>query len=332
MYIFIDETGAFQTPTRSQRISAVAALVIPESFAKTLFRRFRALVGLWRNGNSEVKGSALVESQMAEVVRTITRFEVLLLVVAIDMSLHTAAGIEAHRDEQASKVRDAAARMLRPELKARLDTLADQLGRLSVQLYAQSMVLTSLLQAVLEASTLYYVQRNPKTLGSFTWRIDAKDVRVTPYEQLWQQVVGPLLQTRSLSTPLLQLEGADYSAFNRFCGEYAEAPAHLRSRVAESTEPFLYVNHNELLRDLRFSASHRVTGLQMVDILAAGVRRALNNTLGRAGWNGLGRLMPHAPRGLDCVRFLALEDLPDVEVPYAGIVREWNRVTRRMVV
>jgi len=332
MYIFIDETGAFQTPARSQRISAVAALVIPESFAKTLFRRFRALVAPWRNGNPEVKGSSLVESQMAEVIRTITRFEVLLFVVAIDMSLHTTAGIVAHRDEQAGKVREAAARVLNPELKSRLDALADQLGRLSVQLYAQSAVLTSLLQAVLESSTLYYVQRNPKTLGSFTWRIDGKDMQVTPYEQMWRQIVGPLLQTRSLARPLWQLEGADYSAFNRYCGGFPEAPAHLRSRIAESTEPFLYVDTQELLRDLRFTASHRLTGLQMVDILAAGVRRALNNTLGRAGWSGIGRLMPHPPRGSDCVKFLALEDLPDVDIPYAGIVKEWNRVTRRMVV
>src|SRR5450755_1535772 len=95
----------------------------------------------------------------------------------------------------------------------------------SVQLYAQFVLLTTLVQSVLESATLYCVQRTPRTLGSFTWRIDAKDTQVTPYEKLWQQMVGPMLEYRSLSAPLCQLEGADYSAFNRYCGEAPKPPA-----------------------------------------------------------------------------------------------------------
>jgi hypothetical protein len=59
------------------------------------------------------------------------------------------------------------------------------------QLYVQAAALTQLVQHVLHASTLYYAQRIPKTIGSFKWRVDAKDIVVTNYEKLWREIVGP---------------------------------------------------------------------------------------------------------------------------------------------
>jgi hypothetical protein len=184
----------------------------------------------------------------------------------------------------------------------------------------------------MEAGTLYYVQRMPKVLGKFSWRLDAKDLVPTGYENLWREIVGPILQTSSLSSPLLQLQGADYSAFDRFCGEAPDTPEHLRPRLVDHQGPFGYVDMNALLSDLKFCPSHRSQGIQIVDMLASAVRRACNGSLQAAGWKGLGRLMPAPPQGRNCVRFLALEDSRPGVFPYDHVVETWSRDVRRMIV
>jgi hypothetical protein len=76
MYIFIDEAGAFQIPTRPHAVSCVAALVVPEVFAPTLFRRFRRCSRPWVVDGAELKGSRLDERQNASVVgRTVADAE-----------------------------------------------------------------------------------------------------------------------------------------------------------------------------------------------------------------------------------------------------------------
>jgi hypothetical protein len=196
----------------------------------------------------------------------------------------------------------------------------------------QAVLLTSLLEKVLQVATLYYVQRIPKTLGAFRWRIDAKDVTATPYEKLWQEVVGPFLQSRSLTSPLQSMEGADYSAFSRFSGEMPQAPEYLRAHVQKPQSRFSYLDLDAVLSDLRFCASHRTSGIQIVDMLAAGIRRACNGSLTATACKGLGRLMATPERGYDCVRFLALEDFNQPTLPYTRIVKEWNRESRRLVI
>ncbi len=332
MYIFIDEAGAFQIPPRPNAVSCVAALVVPESLATTLFRKFRRVTKPWKVGGREVKGSQLLEAQMAEVIRTIRRLDILLIATVIDMGIHTGQGISSHKEEQAVKILASVTPAMASTVRARLEGLAARVRSLSDQLYVQSVLLTTLMHSVLAASTLYYSQRIPKALGRFCWRLDAKDVTPTRHEQLWQDIVGPLLQTQSLSTPLACMKGADYSAFQRYMGQRAEPPEHLRERVSGPDGPFTYVDIDALLSDMKFCASHRVTGIQMVDVLASVIRRACNNTLQSAGWKGLGRLMPRQERGKNCVRLLALEDVNDVRLPYAGVIDSWDRETKRMIV
>lgn len=332
MYVFIDEAGGFQVPTRPNQVSCVAALVIPETFARTLFRKIRRDIGWWRVGGREVKGSQLDERKMAELVRVVRRFDVLLIGVAIDMGLHTEAGLSRHRHQQSTTIRRAVTGTMNFALRERIERLASQIEALPNQLYVQSVLLTTLVQTAMQTATLYYAQRIPKILSAFVWRVDAKDQTLTKYERLWSDVVGPFLQTRSLSSPLLQMEGADYSFFEKFCGQSAEPPPHLKGRVAESDEPFQYFEMNQVLADLRFCRSHTLTGLQVVDMLAAGIRRACNGTLQQEGWKELGRLMPGAQKGTEIVRFLALEDLPNKAVPYAKVLRTWKVDGRRVIV
>jgi len=332
MYVFIDEAGGFQVPARSNQVSCVAALVIPESFAKTLFGKVHRSLDWWRADGREIKGSQLDERQMADLIRVVRRFDVLLIGVVIDMGLHTDAGISLHRHQQVTTIRASMTEKMNPRLREWIGRMASRMEVLPNQLYVQSILLTTLVKAVMDTATLYYAQRIPRTLSAFVWRVDAKDLTLTDYERLWSDVVGPFLQTRSLSSPLLQMRGADYSFFEKFCGQAAVPPSHLKGRVAISDEPFQYFEMNRVLADLKFCRSHVLTGLQIVDMLAAGIRRACNATLQSAGWRDLGRLMPRPQKGSEIVRLLALEDLPDRPVPYADVLRRWEAEGRRVVV
>jgi hypothetical protein len=331
MYIFVDEAGGFQVPSNSKGVCCIGALIVPESVLVTLLRKMRRLTRPWRAEGREVKGSQLLETQMAQVLATVRRFDVLFVVVAIDMALHSDAGVSRHRETQAKKFLDALSDKMALPVRFRTEGLAARLRALPNQLYVQSVLLTMLVEAVLTASTLYYSQRLPKALSHFHWRLDAKDVAITRYELLWRDVVGPFLQTQSLSSPLPMLKGADYSSFQRFCGEQPVPPGHLRPHVRAPDDAFAYVDIEELLADLRFCSSARYTGLQAVDMLASAVRRACNGSLETKGWKGLGRLMPRPRRGTHAIRFLALEDVGDPEVSYADVVRQCDLETKRMI-
>jgi hypothetical protein len=332
MYIFIDESGGFQSTARTSQVSCVAALVVPEPFARTLFRKFRRLSESWKAGQLEAKGSQLTEQNVADLLRLVRKFDVLLLVAAIDMGLHTEQGIKDHKEEQADKVVSGVPGTMPVHMRQRIERLGAAVRALPNQLYVQSVVLTTLLENVVDACTLYYVQRIPRTLGSFVWRLDAKDIIPTHYEAVWREIVGPQLQTRSIKKPMAQLEGADYSSFDRFGGRRAQAPAYLRRHVTDQSRPFEYLDIDELLGDLKFVPSHRLTGLQMVDMLAAAVRRGCNGTLQTSGCKGLGRLMPTPERGHNCIRLLALEDIEYDGLPYASLIKSWGRETKRMVI
>jgi len=331
MYIFIDEAGGFQMPSRPHLVSCVSALLVPECLSMTLFRRIRRVTHPWRSGGSEVKGSQLSEDQMQEVIRTVRRFEVLLISVAIDMGLHSDAGISLHKTTQVEKILAGISARMSASMRSKIESLAVRVGALSNQLYVQAVLLTWLAQAVLEVGTLYYVERIPSALGSFTWRTDAKDVMITSYERLWREIAGPFLQTISLSSPAPRMIGADYSAFERYCGTMPQAPEHLRDQIPRPNLPLSYVDIDALLADLKFSASHRLAGIQIVDMLGAAIRRACNGMLQERGWKGLGRLMATPRRGEDCVRFVTLEDASCEGLPYSPIVKSWNRETRRLI-
>jgi hypothetical protein len=269
---------------------------------------------------------------MAQVIRTIGRFDVLFVAVAIDMGLHTDVGIRNHREGQVQKILDAISDRMVPSVRARTEALAMRMRALSNQLYVQSVLMTLLINAVIMYGTLYYVQRLPRTLGKFCWRLDAKDVAITHYEKLWRDIVGPALQTQSLSAPLPLLKGADYSSFQPFLGALPLPPEHLRPHVASPDQAFGYMDFEAVLADLKFCSSKRLTGIQAVDMLASAVRRACNGDLRPQGWRGLGRLMPRAQRGTNAVQFLALEDFDGQDLPYTSIVKEWDRETKRTII
>jgi hypothetical protein len=317
----------------------MAALVVPEPFAATLFRKFREVIRPWKHQAKEVKGSKLDEQQMATVFKLLRRFDVLAFAVCVDMGLHTEAGIESHKNGQADVFQKKVTEVKYPKMKHSLEDLAARIRALPNQLYVQSVVLSDLVSEVFKASTLYYAQRIPATLGSFKWRVDAKDRRTTEYEKLWVKIVLPIFQTESLQKPLLRLKGADYSAFGKFLKTAPEPPAHLKDHIpgerASRSMPFEYADVREILTDdLKFHASERYTGLQLVDIVASAIRRACNQTLQRPGWEGVCRLIVQRERSKNSLRFISLRELdlpPGYALPYEDVIKKCDLDCKQML-
>jgi hypothetical protein len=83
MHIYIDESGPFLPLTRD-RVSAVGALVVPDSQADSLFNEYRELLKAWKKPG-EVKGSQLTEREIAAIVELVGHYDVLFDVRAINM-------------------------------------------------------------------------------------------------------------------------------------------------------------------------------------------------------------------------------------------------------
>jgi hypothetical protein len=292
MQIYLDEAGNF-IPGVGSRVSCGAALAVAESRAEGLFRAFATLTEAWdrANGGREVKGSALSEEQAAAVIAVAEQHDPLLVITAIDAGTHSDANVRAILAAQGAKITANLTDQHHPNLVRELQDLRANWERLSPQLGVQAFTFFSLVENVLRDATLYFVQRDPATLGSLSWVIDAKDpAMITNYEQVWNMLLKPYLQTRFLVKPLDALEGADYSAWNTLAFT-DPIPAVVEARLPQDpTERGSLFDLRRLMADLRFEQSAN-PGLRLVDMLASAFRRAVAGHLRDDGWRNLGRLL-----------------------------------------
>jgi hypothetical protein len=192
---------------------------------------------------------------------------------------------------------------------------------LSNPLFIQAYLTFLLIERLLQAATIFYVLRRPSELGSFRWVVDAKEVGGTEYERLWRYLIFPLAQSKSVREPFSTIEGGHYSHFERFYIDAASVPPHLKTHAGGHGGLNLGLLLNE---NFTLGESALTPGLRIVDILASAFTRALNGTLDRAGWRGLGGLI--VGRRDDTIKFTRLKVngvhwTLDV-VPYAKVVHE----------
>ncbi|MCK4486086.1 MAG: DUF3800 domain-containing protein [Desulfobacterales bacterium] len=337
MYIYIDESGIFANPNgKDTAVSCVAALVIPEPFQKYIFKSLKHLKKNWGSTREETKGSRLDERQVAQVATLLGKYDVILKACVIDMGTHSDSDIAAHKQGQAEAFTKNITPEFHPNLVRQLEELKERVRRLPDQLYVQSCVLTSLVESIIKVSTLYYCQRVPSTLASFRWVIDAKADKVTDYEQLWSTVVMPFLQSSSLTKPMICLKGGDYSWFQRkFDMTMPTPPNHLKPgiRSDEPVEPFHCSDVKKIMTEnLSFASSEKELGLQLADIAANAIRRALQGNLQFAGWRDLGKVMVENESGKRTVTMLALHnDAVTGKVPYAPVLEYLEKQAKPML-
>ena len=314
MYIFIDESGSFVPPPHGHTNvwNSIAAFVLPEGHRTRMSAALAKLKSEtpWPQSR-ELKLRHIGEATYFRFLARLARLDGVLFAVLTDMATNDIAATKRHQSDQAANIVKHIDKMLHETGRAAVHQLSDQVSGLSAQLYVQLQCQVALVDAIVRSASLYFVQRHPKTLGHFRWRIDQKDATRTKYERSFFALTPALLQSRSLAEPWITLEGADYSSFDRFDFPPGEEPAYLRDTYGIDTGPEPPINLGKLFREnFKFVDSKQSPGVQVADLLAAGIRRTL-----RGGFDDnlrasrlLGAIMVQAERWRPPVRLLTLSD------------------------
>lgn len=300
MRIYMDEAGNFVPQASGQSLfSLVLALVVPSSIETKLFGEFSALLSSWPHSGTEIKGSKLDEAQAAQLIEVVSRHDVFVDFFSVDMATHGENVVSEFKARQAAGITTHLTPEHHPPIVAQLEELAAAIRRMPNQLFVQAFLTIEIVLKVIQESTLYYVQRFPAELGSIAWTIDQKNRTITEMETTWSTLVLPMSEGHFARTPLLTLEGADYSHFDARYGIAAddkETSSHVQwMREAygiRDVERPLGLNAGLLLSEQReFADSASSLGLQLADMLATILRRAFNDRLQSSGWSNYGRLL-----------------------------------------
>jgi hypothetical protein len=283
--ICIDESGTFVYTIAEESWNCVAAYIYPESNRRSiseLLEQLKSRVGKGRG--AEVKLRDIEESDYVWLLANLRRLDGVLFAIATDASLNTPSVIEHHKARQVDNILKPIPLMHYEEGRQGLRDLADKVGRLPIQLYVQMVSQVQLVIAILHSAVLYFVQRKPQTLNRFRWRIDQKNSDKTEYEEAFSQVLPPFLQSASLREPMLMIEEANYSWFDRFYFPEGEEPTYLQDvyGIQSNDADDRKLNIGKIVgEDAKFVDSKTHPGVQIADLLASGLRRCLRNSFSR---------------------------------------------------
>lgn len=278
MNIYIDESGSFVNSTAINSWNSVAGYVRPESDRRQVSSILRALK---RSANaaatSEIKLKQVKESEYLKFLGNLGKLRGVFFAVATDAGRNHIDDVIEHQKQQCKNVVAHKDKLHHQVARDALQRLSDTLGSIAPQLYLQLHCQVILIDRIFRNATLFYVQRQPKTLAHFRWRIDQKSETRTEYEKAFLTLVPPILQTMSIDNPVTTLEGADYSAFSRFDYASENRPTYLRDDYGielDDSEPVTNIGLI-ITEDLDFVNSKESEGVQVADLLVSGLRRCL---------------------------------------------------------
>jgi hypothetical protein len=234
-------------------------------------------------------------------------------VTALDLGLHTEAGVLAFRQKLAAETR--AKLPTFPEaLRSRVAEAVNYLDTLAPQLFLQALTTFELIHRVISHTILYFSQRRPYELSSFAWVVDGKDrTKVTNWEN-WLKFYaqGALIALSQRSPVPMPRPGAPY-LFN-----YTFLDAFMTKQASGANN----LDTSLLLRDFKFLSGPEM-GLEFADVLANATRRILRGGLQRDGWINMHRLMIHRADEA-YIKFILFGPGPNVirAADYAAVVNE----------
>ena len=284
---------------------------------------------------NEIKLKAINEEDYFDFLDHLSQFHGSLFAVATDAGLNDIADIKEHRDTQATEIVRHVDVMRHETGRQALRNLSARVRKLSPQLYIQLKCQVVLIDSVIRYGIPYFVQRFPDELGKFCWSIDQKNSTKTEYEEAFQMLTPAWLQSFSLKKPFTMLENADYHAFKRFVYPNGKAPKYLKTVYGIDIGSADSINIGQLMReDLKFVDSKQEHGIQIADLLAAGLRRCL-----RAQFNDnqraaqlLGRLMLQGELNGQPIRLLGFSTQESVVArEIAKLIHTMRLCSRAMV-
>jgi Protein of unknown function (DUF3800) len=275
MNIFIDESGTFVASKNPESWNSIAAYVLPERIqtkVRAELAKLKKACGV--SVTKEIKLNEITEKYYEVFLYRLGKLSGCLFAIAIDSGQNPKDTILAHQADLVAETRDKIRIMIYESGKRSVEKLAHDIDSLSPQLYVQMRCQVTLINDILHRGLIYYVQRDPVTLGRFKWRIDQKTGPKARFERTFKTVIPILLQSMSLREPLIFLEDADYSYFKPF--EYADGqePAYLRDYYGIDMKGG--INVGKIVHDnVAFPDSKHDIGVQIADLLASGIRRCL---------------------------------------------------------
>lgn len=274
MNIYIDESGSFISPPTIGAWNVVAAYIAPESCKRELKLVLNKLkIRANHPINEEIKLHKLGEANLIYFLERLNILNGSLFCTATDSGKNPNETIEWHQKSQAAAIRINIEKMKYEEGKASVENLAKRIEQLSTQLYVQLMCQVNLLHKIISRAVTFYSQRIPGTLGNFRWRIDQKNSRKPEFEEVFEQITPPLLQSKTLSDPTLFIIGFDYSKLKKYEFPHGELPSYLIQLHGKKIDGF---DVQKLVReDIQFVDSKENPGVQIVDLLASTTRRCL---------------------------------------------------------
>lgn len=330
MFIFVDESGSFVHSAETNAWCTVAAYVTPEHRRRDLEHLITQIRAL--NNGQEAKLKHLTEEQYLMFLGALRKLDGIVFAVAVDAGWQRPDAILEHRARQVEKILQHQDKMIYEQGRQAVADLAALLGSIPPQLYVQLIAQVRLFNQVIEHSTLYYAQRHPPALANFRWRIDRKAKVETRYEKAFCRLLSPLIQTQTLADPWIMLEGADYSYFEKFSFPEGQEPTHLKDEYGIEIE-----NPGDLGRiirdDFRFVDSDASAGVQVADLISAGIFRVLRGRFRRSDdiAKALGAIFTSPWKHDHCIRFVTMDSAGDVERHVARSVALMDRHSRPII-
>ncbi len=330
--IFIDESGSFVWHPKRDSWSVVVAVAVPESSRRGLAEAVARLRRSQAFHSAEIKLPQLGESRYVEFLDVLAKIDLVMFATATDSGLNTPGLVGAHRDAQVADVRSNISRMKYEGGRAGMAILAEQLESLPDQLYVQLLCQVNLIYDLIGRGINYYAQRRPATLREFRWRIDQKNTTKTNFEEAFEKLAPALLQTRSIREPFSWVREFDYRHFVSYDFEDGQKPDYLQRDYG--FPPMDGFNVQKLFRgNLKFVDSKSLDGVQVADLLASGLRRALKRSFDDplSVARRLGRLTVQNVRGRQSVNLISLGLEEALPAQSAAIVRCINESSKSFI-
>lgn len=337
MHIFIDESGSFVYTPEKAAWSSICALVIPERFldeAESALADFKIENGFALS--DELKLGAL-DNEMSyfRLLIRLARTNCALYGVVTDAHLNTTEAVTAHKEATARGMLVNKDKMVHQEGRESVQYAADQIRNMPAQLHIQLICQMKLMQLVVWQSVLYYGKHEPKTLSAFVWRVDRKALeKKTEYEEAFEQLSPVYLQTMSLADPIITVTEFDYSYMGAYVYAQGEAPSYLKESYGIELDLTGALNIGKIFReDIQFVNSKDSFGIQLADLLSAGLRRCLRkgfkDNLRAAAF--LGRLMVQRPKHAYPLLLSTLGNEDAVDASTAALIKMMRRQQRPTV-
>lgn len=275
MISYIDEAGTFVSKGASKNSWCTVACYSHPEFEKRklaeLLKKLKLQAGF--TYDSEVKLKNISENSYIRFLEDLSQLNGALFCVATDSNFNSIDKINSHKDSTTKSILRGQNEMKYDGGREGMKILYKQLNGLPEQLYVQFHCQSILLSSFMDRGIAFYIQRYPNSLRNFRWRYDAKDLlKITNFEDSFQKFVPALLQAYSIKNPSVLLDWCDYSPMKRYI---CDTPDYLVESVPELEGQGGFDIQKIVRDDIQFINSKSSSGIQVVDLLASGLRRLL---------------------------------------------------------